>query len=128
MTETAPMHLSNYNIGLGAAGTRTAYQKQKAREFTKNVINDCKKNGGIIYVDGSINSGASRLHRYGGAGIIRLDTEDKLESAFMGQIETKDSQQAELSAIEHALRLMRDGAIHVQQREHKVIDPNLNQL
>ena len=122
MMETAPIHLSNYNIGLGAAGTRTPYQKRKAYEYSRKVIRDCKNDGGITYVDGSIHSSASYLAQYGGAGIIRLDSMGVLESAFMGQIETKDAQQAELSAIEHALRLMRDGDIQAQEREHILCD------
>ena len=122
MIETAPMHLSNYNIGLGAAGTRTQYQKMRAQEYTQKVISDCKKDGDIIYVDGSIHSRATQAHQFGGAGIIRLDNRNKSQSAFMGQVETKDAQQAELSAIEHALRLLRDGEIKTRGTEHILCD------
>lgn len=122
MRETCPEALSNYDIGLGAAGTRTPYQKRLAAKFTHKMLEILRKKGRITYVDGSILNGSSIIKLYGGAGIIRLTKEGALEIALMGKVETMDAQQAELSAIEYALQALVQEDIQPTKREYILCD------
>ena len=117
MESTAPHLLSKYNIGLGAAGTRTAYQKHRAKQYGKKVIQACQ-DGGITYVDGSIYK-----QKHGGSGIVRLsDITAKPIAAFMCPVQTADAQQAELTAIEKTLDLMTQDTIQTKAREYILCD------
>ena len=117
MISTAPHLLSNYAIGLGAAGTRTSYQKHRAKQYGKQVIKACQ-DGGITYVDGSI----YKLQK-GGSGIVRIgNITTKPIAAYMCSVQTADAQQAELTAIEKALDLMTQNTIQPQTKEYILCD------
>ena len=121
MKETIPHLLSNYHIGLGAAGSRTEHQKMLARRYGLSVLKACTE-GGHTHVDGSIYKG---LH--GGAGVVRTHNTNKTKdvipiNAFMCPVKTTDAQQAELTAIEKALEMMIQCKIEPQQHEHIFCD------
>ena len=105
--------LQNYNIGLGAAGTRTRKQKELAKIYTEKIINQASNN--IIFVDGSINTKDNKTPAeiqkiqqtgYGGYGGIHITKRNnQIHNYFWDKINTNDAQKSELQGIYTALKL-----------------------
>ena len=94
--------LQSYNLGFGSAGTRTNKQKKLANIYTSQIINAIK--GTFIVTDGSINNQGP--HNGGcGATIVNTCSNKEIATICM-QIETNDSQEAELHGILHSLNFI----------------------
>ena len=92
--------LEQYNIGLGAASTRTQKQKELAQIYTNRIFQ--RVQGEVILTDGSIN----QKEKKGGLGGVVFDnnTSETLET-FAHPVDTDDAQEAELAGLLIATRI-----------------------
>ena len=92
--------LENYNIGLGAASTRTAQQKIMAQKYTDKIIAQIKTNA--IVTDGSIHQKEEK----GGIGIVHFSPEKKIMfNQYHLRIDTDDAQVAELAGLLRSVQI-----------------------
>ena len=94
--------MEQYNVGIGAAGTRTNTQKQKAYQYIKNTTKRDK--GHKIAVDGSCCYTKGKKANHGGWGAVNFSDHPNLELAtihqeIQGTAPTGDPQKAEISGI-----------------------------
>ena len=95
--------LEQYNIGLGAASTRTAQQKIKAQKYADKIIAQLTTTA--IMTDGSIN----QKEKKGGIGLTHFDPTKQQElSSCNYAINTEDAQVAELAGILKATQISKD--------------------
>ncbi len=92
--------LEKYNIGLGAASSRTQKQKQKAQQYTNKIFNSIKT--AFVTTDASIH----KKNKKGGIGILAVDKLNKEIYENNWQIETEDAQYAEIYGIKKTLDLI----------------------
>ena len=109
--------LGKYNIGLGAATTRTTQQKNKAKLLTQQIIKKIKTN--IIVVDGSIHG--NKQKKMGGYGGIIISKNRNNKKTFSGRAKTGDPQQAELAGINEAITQIQLHEAHKKNPEHYTI-------
>ena len=118
---------TKYNLGFGAASERTWVQKAIAKQYAEKVIAKAKKDGTIIYVDGSIHDMHSEertkaqqrgetgesieREKHGGYGIL-LPLKNK-DHVYNGRVQTNDAQLAEITGITKALDIIEE----IQQEE-----------
>ncbi len=103
-TLTVP-ELEHYNLGIGAASTRTDKQKKLADKYTKNLIKTLQ--GMMIHVDGSVldnedtnnnnnkpnNPRPKNKKKHGGYGAVVNDLSTKTDiKTFKGRVKTNDPQ------------------------------------
>lgn len=95
-----------YNIGLGAASSRTEKQKQKAQKYTDETFKKIKDKGLIsINSDASINNKIQKA----GWGLIVVDKEqEKIIKTKTGRIDTNDAQKAEMGGILNSLKTIQE--------------------
>ncbi len=112
--------LENYNLGLGAATTRTSKQKKLAQKYTNRVISEIV--GIMINTDGSIHSAGQKVGGYGGIGIVITDINTKTDiQTLKFSIPTNDPQQTEIKGIKESLKYIQNNYHHITHTDNYTI-------
>ncbi len=102
--------LQKYNIGLGAASSRTDKQKQMAQLYTQKVLDSI--NSTIITSDASINQSTKK----GGIGILAFTTSGQNIYQTSERVDTDDAQYGEIYGIRRILQLIVSNDIPIQKQ------------
>ena len=102
--------IENYNIGIGAASSRTTAQKQLANKYTNIKLKELHDTLAIA-TDGSI---LDKKQKRGGYGGVIFKNNNTLYQ-FHGALQTDDSTTAELTAIHKALTLLHNKNVKSQK-------------
>ncbi|MCP4141338.1 MAG: hypothetical protein GY755_13825 [Chloroflexi bacterium] len=92
--------LHKYNVGLGAASSRTDKQKILAQEYTNKIISNIKTDW--ITSDASIN----KKLKQGGIGILAINKNNQETFRMCESLETEDAQFGEIYGIKRILDMI----------------------
>ncbi len=108
--------LQKYNVGLGAASSRTDKQKKMAQNYTDEVLKRIKSTW--ITSDASINNNTEK----GGYGLIAINKNNEIIYKEKDTLNTNDAQLGELTGIYNSLLIVKNKKIKIENEIAFVCD------
>eukprot|EP01084_Bolivina_argentea_P021730 40380_1 len=108
--------LHKYNVGLGAASSRTKKQKKLAQEYTDKILGKIKTTW--ITSDASISSKTDK----GGIGIIAINNKKEEIFEMKEKVDTNDAQYGEIYGIKRIFDKIIENKIKIKEKVAIICD------